>query len=113
MIPSKDLMLGNCVYMISKQKHYIIDRGQDIDSSDDFNPIKATNDLLIKLGAVRIEGWDGMIFYRFTEGNNSTDLEECVDGYENDQGLKIKYLHQVQNYVYFSIGKELILNLPQ
>ncbi len=74
---------------------------------DRYNPIPLTEKLLIELGAERIVGWDGMIIFRINHKNMSVDIEELEKGFENDMGMVINNVHEYQNYVFYTIGKEI------
>ncbi|KQC33977.1 hypothetical protein AAU57_12035 [Nonlabens sp. YIK11] len=116
MIEAKDLRIGNYV-MLADKGLYQIDCGHDIDEIDGFpegdtycEPIPLTEKWLIDLGAQRIAGWDDMVFYRVTNGNLCADVQVLSDGFENDMDKLIFSVHEYQNYIYSTIGKELTLN---
>jgi hypothetical protein len=70
-------------------------------------PIPLTEQWLIDLGAERIVGWDDMIIFRITHNKMVADVEQLDKGFENDMGMVINSVHEYQNYIRFTLGKEL------
>lgn len=76
---------------------------------DKINPIPLTEEILLKCGfkdgSLGIESDYGAMLY----GNTTTvSLEDCDGG---DIGIKIKYVHQLQNLIFALTGKELQITL--
>lgn len=96
---SSDLRIGNWVKMISKDKYYFIDRGQDLDNSQDFEPIELTEEILLKCGFVDYDCW------LQKEGIQLFNIRNLY--YRGNFPIKadIKYLHQLQN-LYFALTNE-------
>jgi len=77
-----------------------------------YSPIPLTEEWLIKLGLIKVIGWDDMVFWRMPEDKNSNDcfeLMETLQGYELPSGKICEFVHQLQNCYFFHelTGKEL------
>ena len=102
-----EVRIGNFVNMKSKNRFYIIDRGQDIDECEDFNPIPLTEEWLLKLGFVKndfdshyekdefhIEVWEKDFVFRWNDFNIDINLNS---------------VHRLQNLYFTLTNEELTL----
>ena len=136
MIQANELRIGNLVWMISKQKNYTIYRGQDLDNSDDFEPILLTEKILLKCGC-ESDGNDVSLLvsdFLYSTERDRRDKEShsqkttidtiTIDEFggvgsfwisiENEDGNRLNidisrhnYLHQLQNLYFALTGTEL------
>lgn len=91
------------------------------DRDKEFNPIKITEDLLLKLGFNReISENSKKGFYMYLPSGFRIDINKYSNTLGRDYGIHIdnlccdsvlsgdiQYLHQLQNYIYDSTGEEL------
>lgn len=111
---SQELRIGNWVYLPSKKKQYQISSGHDIEEIEDSNdaePIEITHDRLIMLGfkctayqfryetdKYMIEQWVSSGQYFFRVRVSETDSIAIAE---------LDYLHQLQNLYFALTGEEL------
>lgn len=72
-------------------------------------PIPLTEDWLVRFGFTKKIGLDDMVYYSKDGGDGSMELYETLQGFINNEGVVIEYVHQLQNYFYFTFltGEEL------
>lgn len=122
MIEPKELRIGNYVqYLCDSEPIHEVTGLSDEDISlkgvvsfdyiayDEVVAIPITEELLIKLGFKKLNGWDDQEYYELIRDNN-IQLLKCDNGFENGFQLKINSIHQLQNYVYGAIAFEITID---
>ena len=105
MIQAKELRINNIVWMISKQKEYVIDRGQDIDNSEDFNPIPLTEEWLLKFGFEETEFCFEIGSFFLTKGLGCSTGKFLYQAHK--YRFSVKSVHQLMNLYFAITNKEL------
>ncbi len=119
---AQDFRVGNLIRFISTDE---IEQIVDINSSrktstinnvqiTDIDYVPLTEEWLLKLGMVKVIGWDDMIFWRLEadkDKGNCFELLETLQGYQTPNDKVCKYIHTLQNCYYFHelTGKELLI----
>ena len=103
---AKELKIGNAIWLVDKNKAYIIQDGHDIDeceNNDMVKPISLTEEILLKITTRVLRSYffgKGIEFYLVNNG--------CL--FELKKGgiliRQIKYVHQLQNLYFDLTGKE-------
>lgn len=102
---AKEFRIGNAIWLVDKNKAYVIQDGHDIDECENnemVKPIQLTEEKLLKCG-----------FENIVDGN-FWDKNICIhvskDGLyilTEQRRVYVKYLHQLQNLYFALTGEEL------
>lgn len=93
MFPSNELRILKIIF------------GLQIDNPSHFEPIQLTNELLFKSGFVKKNStW-------LVKGNFAVNISFDVEWGGNWLGVRLKYVHQLQNLYFALTGNELTVNL--
>lgn len=105
MIKSNELRIGNAIWLVDKDKTYIIQDGHDIDeceNNDMVKPVPLTEEILLKCGFIKClvggVGFDKGKLSVYIGGNTYWNSLKIIEGTP-------KYLHQLQN-LYFALTSE-------
>ena len=117
---ANELRIGNLtsagiVIEIQKECFYVHDGKSSLKNTwFDINPIKITEEWLLKFGFKKYIGWDDMEFWCLLNDGakpNRFELYETLQGFESPSGKIIKEVHTLQNCYFFHelSGEELII----
>jgi hypothetical protein len=101
MIPNTELQIGNVV--LFKGEVYTIQSGSDIDNCADYEPIKLTKEIL--MNELGFDYHYGFIKHGLTF--KFVDESIYLIRFNKADSIKIKYLHQLQNFWYWQVGNML------
>lgn len=121
---AEELRIGNCVHFDMNNPrednepeqgyvdHIITAKDlNDKETIERLTPIPLTEEWLLKLGMKKdgYDYWSGPVYFELAECRDGEYINS-VNSHEYDHGIKIKYVHSLQNLYFALTGEELKLN---
>ena len=77
-----------------------------------YSPIELTEDWLLKMRFEKLgwDYWNGPVYFELADCGNGEWINS-INCHEYDNGVKIKYVHQLQNLYFALTNTELTINL--